>query len=415
MNSDIGGGRLELWILRLLQASVFGVAFSIVLGQAFLGAALILFVIAVLSRNVRFFLPRMVFIVLTFAAIALVATLTGPNTHDSLRELPKLLWYLAIPLCAVLVSSPTRLRQVLSAFALGTLVLSVKILVLRSGEAVELCSNDILWTHAGFLAAVVHLGSMTDGQMLMMGIVVTTGLLIVAHKEKRMRLFWWLVLGLLLVAQLANFKRGSWLVTIAVLALFIVLQTNWRYLFVLMAVVLVFAMFPPVQRRMAGIRREWNVGAGGRLTMWVKLTPGFIKKHPLGIGYSAMTEEMMQEEGRLQGVRVERHRNHLHSNLAQVLVETGWAGLGIYLVWMGWAVWAAARFALSARGSPLPHKILTVLPLLMLIGLLANGLIEYNFGDTELLIVYSVIMGIVCNGTTAQSRAGTQSLAAPVE
>jgi O-antigen ligase len=77
----------------------------------------------------------------------------------------------------------------------------------------------------------------------------------------------------------------------------------------------------------------------------------------------------------------------------QVLVETGWPGLAAYLLWMGWALVAATRRLRAARAEAEPTALAALVLLLMLIGLLANGVVEYNFGASRLMIVMGVIMG----------------------
>jgi len=93
----------------------------------------------------------------------------------------------------------------------------------------------------------------------------------------------------------------------------------------------------------------------------------------------------------------------LHANWAQVLVETGWMGLALYLAWMGLALWdggAWVRRTGCAEGSLRgPPRVVFAL----LVGLLLNGLVEYNFGDTELMFIYAFVMGLI--GIAPQAEA----------
>jgi O-antigen ligase len=95
----------------------------------------------------------------------------------------------------------------------------------------------------------------------------------------------------------------------------------------------------------------------------------------------------------------------VHANWAQVLVETGWLGLVVYLVWMGKALADGVRWVGLTRAGPTGDRIVATAVLLILAGLFLNGLVEYNFGDTELMMVYAVVMGLA-GGGMARLRAG---------
>ena len=136
--------------------------------------------------------------------------------------------------------------------------------------------------------------------------------------------------------------------------------------------------------------------------MWFKIAPALIKEHPAGIGFGCLTNEKMKQVFR----RVEPHRNHLHANWAQVLVEMGWVGFALYLVWMvkillnniGW-VRCSSEATEEERG-------VAWVALALLVGLLLNGLVEYNFGDTEMLFIYAFIIGLTgaCNGKSVSVK-----------
>jgi O-antigen ligase len=91
---------------------------------------------------------------------------------------------------------------------------------------------------------------------------------------------------------------------------------------------------------------------------------------------------------------VEPDRDHLHSNPVQVLSATGFPGLAIYLLWMLVMVIRAVATAWTVRRRDRRKGVLMVALALMIISVLLNGLVEYNFGDTELLIVLGSLMGV---------------------
>jgi O-antigen ligase len=153
-------------------------------------------------------------------------------------------------------------------------------------------------------------------------------------------------------------------------------------------------LLPPVWGRFSTLRQEFDTSRGGRIVMWTRIAPPLVKAHPFGIGYRALTEELMLEVAAKEGIHVEGGRNHLHSNPVQVLVALGWLGLAVYLVWMAGGIVSATRLIRALpRGSP--ERSMALALLLMLGGLFLNGLVEYNLSDGELVIFYGVILGMM--------------------
>jgi O-antigen ligase len=231
--------------------------------------------------------------------------------------------------------------------------------------------------------------------MLMMGVVAALALSVVARRGGGRVLPWVGLLALEAGGLLITFKRGSWCCLVLVLAAFLSLERRWRWLLGLVLVGLAAVLLPPVRHRLAGAAEELDPQAGGRLTMWLRVAPALIRAHPLGVGYGALTNDMM----RRVAPQVEAARDHLHSNPLQVLVETGWLGMALYALWMVRALadGAGGMRGLRARGDA-EAATLAAAWLAMLIGLLLNGVVEYNFGDTELMMIYALIMGVLAAG-----------------
>lgn len=400
---EVGEDRVETFAYYCLLGSAFTIAFSLPLGRALLAICLIFIAVHLIRERRLPVIPPVAWIGFLFAIVAIVVTVFGVNPSIGVPKLEKLLWFIGIPVSATLVSSPQRLSRLLGAYAIGTGVLFVwtcvrnpvqALKVVRAGEASD------------FVSALISAGSMTNGQRLMLGIVITIGFLFTCRKGKRLSLPWWILLVGQCAALLLTFKRGSWICTCIIVSVFVALKTNWKYLLVLVVIVLTAIALPPVRSRLGGLREEFRIDGGGRLIMWFKIAPALIEKYPWGIGYRSLTNEMMREIA----PEVERNRNHLHSNIAEVLVETGWLGLFVYLAWMTKAVVDAMRFV---RWSPTTklgtsesgtEQTNAMVLLLMLIGLLANGLVEYNFADAELVIVYAFIMGCVGAGCARSAQ-----------
>jgi len=77
----------------------------------------------------------------------------------------------------------------------------------------------------------------------------------------------------------------------------------------------------------------------------------------------------------------------------EMVVSTGWIGFTLYLAWMGATLVEAGGLVWRTRRSAGAESTLSLVLLLGLCALLLNGLVEYNFGDAELVLVYGMLMG----------------------
>ncbi len=401
---------IEEWAFRLLCVSAFGMAFSLPLGRLFLLLCMGLLLWRMVRGGGRIAFPSTAWCWLVFAVLAVVVSAYGVNPALSFRKISKLIWFMGIPAAATLATTRGRVQALIKAYVFGAGVLALDILVLRTwsawqaGRAAVAAGGEMdLWW------LIIDRGSMTHGQILMVALTGLAGLLTIGFRWPRLEepvdapgqrapsafhlSFAWGMLAAITAALLINFKRGSWAAAgIVMVALLALTGRRWRVV-ALIAGVAVLALLPPVQRRVSDLRSELSLGHGGRLVMWTRIAPTLIREHPFGIGYRALDERLMQETAQRLQVSVEKNRNHLHSNPLQILVSTGWAGLAVYLVWMAIGFYRGLRARLRAQD--FTGRTLSLTLTLMLLGLVLNGLVEYNFGDAELVLVYGLLFGML--------------------
>jgi O-antigen ligase len=110
-----------------------------------------------------------------------------------------------------------------------------------------------------------------------------------------------------------------------------------------------------------------------------------IEAHPLtGVGPNMV--QRLYEEYR-DPTAVERINPHLHNVPMQIAAERGLPALGVWAVFIGMAtldIWRLFR-----RGR---HTCLAAAALAAVAGMLAAGLFEYNFGDSEFLMLFLVLL-----------------------
>ncbi|MCB0319837.1 MAG: hypothetical protein KDD60_02860, partial [Bdellovibrionales bacterium] len=191
-----------------------------------------------------------------------------------------------------------------------------------------------------------------------------------------------IILPLLGAALLINLKRGPWAgiaVAGAILA--------WRYtprtlLFAIPTSSVLALTITPIRERITTSFEHFFIH-GGRSTIW-ELGSELLLRYPLGIG--------LDNANRLNAYSSEipAYLNHFHSNPINIAVELGWLGLFAYLWWMGAILEKGFR---ESDNSP-EGKLLFATTCGILAWQVA-GLVEFNFGDSEVFLLAMVAMGIV--------------------
>lgn len=396
------------WAYLALLASAFAMGFSMPAGRLLLALAALLLGADVARGRRRLRMPWSAWCWLAFVALATVVTCNGLNPAAGVGKLDKLTWYIGIPVAATLVDTRQRLEQMLRALLLGCGVLALRVVLgnpLAALAASRGWGEAAVATPPSFGRALIDRGRLIDGQRLMVGLLGAVALQLGARRRADaaaeaaalVRRCWPPLIALLALAELLSLKRGSWLCTLALLALLLWRRLSWRQLLaggVLLAAVAVGVT--PVRQRLLDLRREFSRDSGGRMTMWTRIAPQLVREHPWGIGFRSLTNDIMRDTARRVNCRrLERQRDHMHSNLVETVVSVGWAGLALYLLWMA----AMLRDAAATEGPPRAL-------LWMLAAILLNGLVEYNFADAELVIILGLLGGLAAAGRKLAAGCG---------
>jgi O-antigen ligase len=195
-------------------------------------------------------------------------------------------------------------------------------------------------------------------------------------------------LPVMAMALLVNLKRGPW-IGVCVAAAFGLLVVSRRLVpFLIFGVSAVAIFIPPVRERLAETYAHFTL-PGGRQVIW-SVGADLAVRFPLGLGFHN------SRELRAFSAEIPADLTHFHSNFLNFLVEGGIMGLCAYLwfvgsfLYFGWSIWRDERVPkVSPRGR---------VALGMLCGLLSwqvAGIGEYNFGDTEVLLVALVLIAVL--------------------
>jgi O-antigen ligase len=197
--------------------------------------------------------------------------------------------------------------------------------------------------------------------------------------------------GIAGIGLVLTYVRGAWLGFLAGVVLLLPLIRQSRHWPIVVVAVLAAAILflPGARMRAASIVDGKDPTARERVAMWASAL-GMIRDHPLsGVGPGQLKYQYPRYAA--QEYR-ERPRGHLHNTPLQILAERGVPG---FLAWSSIFIaffWRGARILRCERTGV--HRALVVGSLAGVVGFLVAGLTEYNFGDSEVVLVVYTVMAV---------------------
>lgn len=191
--------------------------------------------------------------------------------------------------------------------------------------------------------------------------------------------------------------RASWIGFAAAVVTMLALSASKRTLLVVGACTLPLILAAVVvlqQRRSVGFFDRKDQSTSWRQTVWkegVQLLVSNPRHLLVGVGIDSI-KGYWREWGLFDGGRIPV--GHMHSNILQIAVERGVPALIAWLLLMGVYGWTLLK-ALRAPDFPSGYSRGIVLGALGgLAGFFTSGLVHYNWGDSEVVTVFYLIMGL---------------------
>jgi len=232
-----------------------------------------------------------------------------------------------------------------------------------------------------------------SGQQLLIWCGAVPALAFLGHR-------WIFPLSIIGIGIVSSFTRGVWIGTIAGISM--VSLTIPRKTLIKIAIPLalvVLASSPLIYHRLA-MSAEAGFGPDvGRLAL-IKTGIRMVRDHPLfGVGPQRIETEFVRYYGEANLNTF--YYGHMHNNLLQIAAERGL----ICLIAFIWFFVELYRGLLSMKGARDPTlRFASLSALAALTGFLIAGLFEYNFGDSEVLMLFLFIVSIPF-GLAARRRA----------
>ncbi len=319
---------------------------------------------------------------LLFAAVTIASVFVSVDRGRSVLGLKSLLLVVAFYLAANVVTSESAARVLLGGFlasaALSSLVGLSASYTRGIGYRVR-STLSIYMTLAGILAVALLLAAAC--------------FIALRGKDRRVAM----VLAVpITVALLFTYTRNAWLGFVIGLALLVIaLGRRWAIGLVGVAVaaaLLGAVVVQPVAVRVKSMADLSDPTFVERVQMW-RTGVLMIRDHPwLGVG-------VKMPEARFREYRVPEFPRervaHLHSDVMQITAERGFIGLGAWL--LIWIAFYTRLFGLRARvkaaATPLTEAVWAWSGAAVA-AVLVGGLFQYNFGDSEIIMIVYFAMGL---------------------
>jgi len=373
------GERLEQAGLLLLFGVAAALQFSIAIAQSLLALAVLCWLALVLLRRERITAPRFFWLLLGYAAWTLVSAAFSPAPRVSLVDSKQLVLFLLVPLTyrfATAQRAPTLITVVVTAGA--------------ASAALGIVQYGILQYDQLGMRARGTLGHyMTYSGLLMLVICMALARILFGRRERAWSA---LVMPALAVAVILTFTRSAVVGGCAAAALLLALK-DLRLVAVLpIAAALLFVAAPaPVAKRFNSLfnmadaqSRSKDLGARDRMAM-LREGEHMIRDHPI-VGVGPNMVEVRYGDYR-DPEAVDRISPHLHNVPVQIAAERGMPALALWLAFLVTLVVDLARTFRSSADPMLPAAALAAV-----VAMLAAGLFEYNFGDSEFLMLFLILV-----------------------
>ncbi len=403
--------RLEAAAALFTGLAAVAIVFSIAASEILIGAALLLLLLSrqAISFPSRLGLPLLAFMGWTllslafssdpwsgFAAIrkffAFAALVLAYNAYQNKRQIERTL------LGVVLAGSLSAL------YGLGQFVYDYWHL---TRQGLPFYENYVAHQITGFMSHWMTLG----GQLMMILLLALAFLLFGGLPRKHRRLGW-LCVAVLTLTLLAAFTRGIWLGTIVSAGYLLVRSERRRLLWLLpVGLLLLFLASPSwLQRRGFSILQASNDSSIQSRLVMIPTGWRMIAAHPwFGIGPEQVGPQFLRYKPEDLPLP-EAWYGHLHSNYLQLAAERG---IPCLLIWL-WMLFEVAYAGISTvRSSSSNGRAGGHLAVAVTLGLMVSGLFEFNFGDSEVLILYLFLIATPYSWTRLTTESLSGSPASP--
>ena len=362
--------------LALLGLTVAATEFSIAIGQSFLAVALVAWAVVLVTERRRPSAPAWIVPILLYAAWTLVSVAFSPDFSTSIKESKQIVLFLLVPLTYEIVDdqSAVPLTTIILAAGAASAVVGIGQYSLFHYDNLGLRPRSTLGMYMTFSGLM----------MLMLNLAVARVLFMT-----KSRMWPALLIPALVVALALSLSRNDWVGASCAVA-FLLMLCDLRLMALLPAAAIVaFTLASSVVRqRFYSIFNLQDATIRDRLAM-IRAGARIIRAHPVvGVGPNMIERSypLYRDEG-----AVLQTPPHLHNVPLQIAAERGIPALALWLWFVAVVIVDAARLFRQAPAAS-PVRFLSATALASMVGMLSAGLFEHNFGDSEFLMIFLVLI-----------------------
>ena len=378
------GARLERAAYYAILAFVALLPFSIFASELLLTVAGLLWLGVTVRSREAFDVPRMFWPLAAYAGATLVAALFSVDPRTSLIDCKQLLLFAIVPICYRLLSGQralTAIDVIITAGAISAVIGLVQFGILQ-------------FDHLGQRPRGSLGMYMTYSGQLMLIACTATARLLFRNDD---RLWTALVMPALVAALAATLTRNVWIGACIGIGLLFLMRDFRLVGIVPVVAALFFALAPPqLTDRFYSSFRVTTLRHDSAATEATVLS-NRDRVAMLHSGLRIIKDDPLTGVGPDMVVRVYPHyrdpqavqqlNSHLHNVPLQIAAERGIPAL---LLWL-WFIFTLIRDFVKARHTTRVPSIVNA-ALACTVAMLAAGMFEYNFGDSEVLMLFLVLV-----------------------
>jgi O-antigen ligase len=374
--ADTTLARRHVFLEQAGLAAVYGVAgslqFSIAVAQILLTVAFLCWIALVVLDHETIQVPKFAWALWLYVVVSLVSTAFSPDPRTSLMADKQMVLFLLVPLVyrfATGEHASTMVTVIISFAAVSAIVGIVQFGVLHYDNLGRRAQGTLghYMTYSGLL-------------MLVIGTALARVLF-----GQRERMWSALVIPALAVAVAFSFSRNAGVGACAAAALLLFLKDR-RLLALLPIVAAVFFLLAPtaITNRYASIFSLKDPTNRDRVAM-LREGVHMIKDHPfVGIGPNMVLPRYAEYR---DPDAVQPVNPHLHNVPMQIAAERGLPALAVWLLFIVSLTISLARLMRDPE-----LRFLAATGLSAVVAMLAAGMFEYNFGDSEFLMLFLILV-----------------------
>ncbi|MEE8109826.1 MAG: O-antigen ligase family protein [bacterium] len=235
----------------------------------------------------------------------------------------------------------------------------------------------------------------TFSGVLLLGAVPALSLAVGRGVSRPERIFGVVTAVILVSGLLVSLTRGAWIGLAVGVSVLLILHGRAKWLWLLPVAVVVLYLVGPkdLKDRILLTVRYDEEASGERLRMW-KSGLRMMRDHPLlGVGVDMI--KVVYPRYRMKDA-AKSPPGHLHSNPVHLGAERGLPALAVWVwVWVAFFAGGGRAFRnLLGQGEGTPRAEAAAAALAAVAAFLAAGFFEYNFGDSELVMVVYYLMSL---------------------